>query len=134
MKTTRKLYILICGIALLSFGCGKDNANQSKSGAVSVIGFEPCTSGTPITGQKGYVLVTAANDTVVTFNLPLSIAQKIGPIPKFKTNFMFAPEVVVNTTLTYHSATRDEQINTVCLAIYNSPYINKQVVIDGTTN
>jgi hypothetical protein len=133
MKATKTLYILLCSIAVLSLSCKKNNYSSANAKSVSVIGIAPCTQDNNNPDKKGYILyLNDTKETVLTFNLPQAVAQRVGASPKFKDAAMFSPQSVVTVNLSYHVASKDEYISYVCVALYIS--YSTQVVIDNITN
>ena len=102
MKPANFLFLL--GICVLSgFGCDKQQPDELEV----VIGTDPCTSSYPAGKPgKGYVIQLSNRDTVLTYNLPLSIAKGVEGYQKYNSTFFLKG---FKTNLTYRPARNEEK-------------------------
>ncbi|MES2276850.1 MAG: hypothetical protein V4592_12560 [Bacteroidota bacterium] len=130
MKTTINIYILVCSLAFLSTGCKKHNNSPEPDRSVQILGLDPCTNSVANAPKKGYILyLNATKETVITFNLPQALMQKLSASPKLSDGYTFTPASVETVNLNYHFANKDETVIYICVALYAT--YSKQVVIDG---
>lgn len=113
MKNTKSLSVIFLIYILLNCSCNKQQANVDNSGEISIIGIDPCTKSYPTgTLNKGYVLKlnNSTNDTVLTYNLPMSIAERADPIiNKIANGFLLPQDSIFKTTFNYRYATDQEK-------------------------
>ena len=134
MRNTKILSLVFIFCVVSNYSCDKQ-VNIDKAEEISIIGIDPCTKDYPTgTPNKGYVLQLNTNkDTVITYNLPLSIAKQVDPsIDKIVNEFLLPQDLVIKATLSYRYATDQEKVYPICLANINLSEISKvkkQVII-----
>lgn len=128
MRSANLLYIL--GLCIFfGFSCNKQPADELE---VMIIGTDPCTSSNVSESSgKGYIIRLSNQDTVVTYNLPLSVAKEVEKFHSYKNSAFFLKGF--KTTLTYRFARDEEKVFPLCLANIDlsdfSPKVQQRQII-----
>lgn len=131
IESKYSILFLLSALLMIMWGCEKEGGGKMVfNGEANVIGVDPCSS-------KGYVLfLSESKDTVLTYNLPSDIAQRVDEranVP-LKDGYLFPErQNEFKTRITYRFAAKEEFIYPVCKAIIYTggiARVKKQIVID----